>query len=45
MIHTIDSNTPFYMVFLYFWEPGDIPDRYGSRKIITCLYYMIGFGI
>ena len=45
MIHTIESDIPFDVVFLEFWEPGDIPDRYGSFKILTCLYFMKGFGL
>ena len=33
------------MVFIEFWKPGDIPYRYGSRKILTCLDCITGFGI
>ena len=33
------------MVFLDFGEPGDIQDWYRSRKILTCLYCMPGFGL
>ena len=33
MLHIIQSDTPFYVVLIHFWEPGDIPDHYGSRKI------------
>ena len=45
MLHTIDSDNPFDVVFLDFWEPGDIPDQDGYRKILTCLDCMTGFGI
>ena len=45
MIHTIESDTPFYVVFLDFLEPGYIPDWCGSRKILTCIDCMIGFGL
>ena len=45
MLHTIDSDTSFDVVFLDFWEPGDIPDRDGYCKILTLLDYMTGFGI
>ena len=45
MLHTTDSDTPFDVVFLDFWETGDIQDCYGYRKILACLDYMIGFGI
>ena len=44
LLQTIKSDTPFDVVFLYFWEPGDIPDQYGSRKILVCLDFMTGFG-
>ena len=37
MLHVIDSDTPFDVVFLDFSEPGDIIDQYGYRKILTCL--------
>ena len=45
MLRTIDSYTPFSVVFIEFWEPGNIPDWYVSRKIITFLDCMTGFGI
>ena len=45
MLHMIESDAPFYVVFLELLEPGDIPDQYGSHNIITCLYCMTGFGI
>ena len=45
MIHIIDSDTLFDVVFLDFWEPGDIPYWGGYCKIITCLDFMTGFGI
>ena len=45
MLHTIESDNPFDVAFIDFWEPGDIPDRYGYRKILTCLDRMKGFGI
>ena len=45
MLHTIESHNSFGVAFLGFWEPGYIPDCEGSYKIITCLYFMTGFGI
>ena len=45
MLHTIESDTPFDVVFIEFWEPGDIPDRDGSRKILTCLDCMTLFSL
>ena len=45
MFHTIESDTPFDMVFIYFWEPGNIPDQDIYQKILTCLDCMTGSGI
>ena len=45
LLQTIDSDTPFDVVFLYFWEPGEIPYLDGSRRILKCLYFMTGFGL
>ena len=45
LLRNIESDTPFDVVFLDFWEPGDIPDRDRSRKILTCLDCMRGFGL
>ena len=45
MLQTIDSDTPFDVVFLYFWETGDNPYWDGSRKSLTCLDFITGFGI
>ena len=45
MLHMVESDNPFDAVFLEFWEPGDIPDRYGYLKILTCLDCMTGFEI
>ena len=45
LLQTNESYTPFDVVFLDFWGPGDIPDRGGYRNILTCLDFMIGFGL
>ena len=45
MLHKIDSDTPFDVVFLYFGEPGDIPYQGGYRNILTCLDFMSAVGI
>ena len=44
-LQTIDSDTPFYVVFLDFWEPGDIPDQDGYRNILSCLDFITAFGL
>ena len=33
------------MVFLEFWEPGDITNWDESHKILTCMHFMKGFGL
>ena len=45
LLQIIDLDTPFDVVFLEFWEPGDIWDQDGTRKILTCLDCMTGFGL
>ena len=45
MLHTIVLDAPFEVVFLDFWEPGDIPDWDVSSKILTCLDCMMVLGI
>ena len=45
LLQTIKSDTAFDVVFLDFWEPGDIPDQDISRKILTSLDFMTGFDI
>ena len=45
MLKTIESDTPFDVVFLDFCEPRDIPDQDGSRKILTLMDCMTVFGI
>ena len=45
MPQTIQLETPFDVVFLKFWEPGDIPDHNISFKILTYLHFLTGFGI
>ena len=42
LLHTIESNTPFDVVFLDFWEPGSIPYWDLSCKILTCVGFMTG---
>ena len=37
LLQTIDSDTPFDVVFIDFCEPGDIPYQYRYRKILSCL--------
>ena len=45
LLQTIESDTPFVLVFLDFWGPGDTLYQDGSCKILTCLDCIIGFGV
>ena len=45
LLHTIESDNPFYVVLLGFWEPGYIPVQYGYHKILTFLYCITIFGL
>ena len=45
MLQTIESDNPFDVVFIDFWEPGDIQDWYGYLKILTYLDCMTVLGI
>ena len=45
LLQTIESDTPFDVVFIYFWVPGDIPYRYRYRNILTCLDCMTVLGV
>ena len=45
MLHNIESDIPFDVSFLDFWETGYIPDMDVSCKIIKCLDFMTVFSI
>ena len=45
IICTIESDTPFDVILLYFWVTGDIPDQDLSLNILTCLDCMTVFGL
>ena len=45
MLHVIESDTPFDVVFIHSSEPGNISYRDVYRKILTCLDCMIEFGL
>ena len=40
MLQTIESDTPFDVVFLNFLEPGNIPYWDGPLNILSCLDFM-----
>ena len=37
LLHTIELDAPFDVVFIYFWKQGDFQDRDYSCKILTLL--------
>ena len=45
MLHNIELDILFDVVFLDFWELGDIPYQDGSRNNLTCLDYMAVLGL
>ena len=45
LIQTIESDNPFHVLFIDFWELGEIQYRDGYYKIITCMDCMTGFGL
>ena len=45
MFHTIESDTPFDVVFLDFWGPGYITYWDVSCNILKCLDCMTLFGL
>ena len=45
LLQTIELDTPFDVVFMDFWKPGNIPYQDGYRKILTCLDCMTVFGL
>ena len=45
MLYMIELYNPFYVIFIDFWELGNIPDWYGYRNSITCMDNMTVFGL
>ena len=43
VFQALSTDAPFDVVALDVWSPGDIPDRIGNAKAITCLDTMTGF--
>ena len=44
MLHFVESDGPFDVMFMDFWKPGDMPDKGGARSLLTCLCELSGFG-
>jgi hypothetical protein len=43
IIQTMQCDTPFDVIFLDVWSPGDIPTKWGHTKVLTCLDCMTAF--
>ena len=43
LLHTLSCDTPFDVIFLDFWSPGDVPDKHGNVKVLTYMDCMTGF--
>ncbi len=42
-LNALESDGPFDVVFMDFWEPGEIPDKSGMWKLLTMLDEMTSF--
>ena len=42
-LQALVMNVPFDIVFLDVWELGEVPERDGSRKVLTFINCMTGF--
>jgi hypothetical protein len=45
LIHTLSCDEPFDVIHLDLWSPGDICDKDGNIKVLTCLDSMTGFAM
>jgi hypothetical protein len=44
-LNTLACDGPFDVVFIDFWSPGDITDKYGNTKVLTYLDGMTSFAM
>ena len=44
-LHSLACDAPFDVVFLDFWSPGDMVDKYGNVKVLTYLDGMTSFAM
>lgn len=42
-LNALLCDVPFDVVFLDVWSPGDLPEKSGSTKLLTCIDGMTGF--
>ena len=43
VLQALSTDAPFDVIALDVWSPGEVPDRLGNAKAITCLDTMTGF--
>jgi hypothetical protein len=42
-LHAFTCDEPFSMIFLDMWKPGDVPEKDGTREVLTMMDGMTGF--
>ena len=42
-LYAFTCDEPFSMIFLDMWKPGDVPEKDGTREVLTMLDGMTGF--
>jgi hypothetical protein len=45
ILHTLECDVPFDVVFLDIWSPGNMPDKNGTLKVLTFIDCMTGFAM
>jgi hypothetical protein len=41
--HAFTCDEPFSMIVLDMWKPGDVPEKDGTREVLTMMDGMTGF--
>jgi hypothetical protein len=36
-LHAFTCDEPFSMIFLDMWKPGDVPEKDGTREVLTMM--------
>ena len=44
-LHTLACDAPFDVIFLDFWSPGDMVDKYGNVKVLMYLDGMTSYAL
>ena len=45
ILNTMACDTPFDVVFLDYWLPGELPDKDGNIKLLTAIDSMTGYAM